>query len=378
MLAEVRTVLQNIARTRGDKVVAATGALASDEVSRTSLTPFRFSTISLPSREQFGAWRDFNASVVELSLQRGDDFEAEQVVWDLGSFVLTLATLPGAGRQCSWRHLPNDPFDHWRLVVTYPNRRSPNAALDTQRHISFRSLADPFEGVGAESEALSLFIPRDLFGANSEQFDRLPDSIPDTGLMQVLADYLVTLERRAPSLSQEELPNLVHATRTLVAACLAPTAERLKLAESPMAATLLARARHAIRRNLQSDDLGPQQLCRQLGVSRSKLYRLFEPLGGVVKYIHRQRLQGAHTALCDVGNSQHIVQIAENFGFTDASGFSRAFKQEFGYTPSEAREAAWGRIPPLPTIGRGIMSDMRDLGDLLRRLDLKHSTRPFA
>lgn len=344
----------------------------SNSVDQARVAPLQFSTLPYQKRERFEAYRDFNASVIELSLVESpdDDFLAEQDIWDLGSFVFTQASLPGAGYVRSWRHLSKDAIDHWCLVLPAGagDTAAQQAAPGARRHLSFRSLGRPFEGAAADTSVLTLFVPRDLFGASAGLLDQVPNEIPDTGLGQVLADYMLLLERRLPAIHRSELPALAEATRALVTACLMPSATHVTAAHDPITVTLRERARQIIRRNLRARDLGAETLCRDLGVSRSRLYRLFEPLGGVMRFIQRQRLLAAHAALSDIGDTQHIVQIAENFGFIDASGFSRAFRQEFGYTPREARDAAWAGMPRLPASGREPASRIEDLGDLLRCL----------
>jgi AraC-like DNA-binding protein len=86
--------------------------------------------------------------------------------------------------------------------------------------------------------------------------------------------------------------------------------------------------------------LEPKTLARLVGMSRSNLYRLFEDIGGVARYIQRERLLEAYAILSDLKKVQSISKIAEDFCFADASSFNRTFKREFGYTPSEARYAA--------------------------------------
>jgi AraC-like DNA-binding protein len=328
---------------------------------RPHIGPFRFSTKELGRSDQFEAYRTFCHPVIELSLPEGapEGFPAEQDVWDLGSMVLTEARLPGDRFERRWRHLTKDPLDHWCLVLVAPAE---------QRLIGFRSLARPFEGQAADSRVVSLFIPRELFGTEAGAFDHVPTVLPDTGLGRVLGDYLEILDHHMPEMEPAELPGLVTATRALLAACLVPTVDNLAAAHDPIVTTLRERARQVVRRHLRAPGLGPDLLCRELGVSRSRLYRMFEPLGGVMRYIQRQRLLAAHATLCDVAAARPIVQIAEDVGFSDASGFSRSFKLEFGYTPREARDAAFAGVPRPPAPGRLPPQTLENLGDLLRGL----------
>ena len=78
-------------------------------------------------------------------------------------------------------------------------------------------------------------------------------------------------------------------------------------------------------------------------MSRSNLYRLFEDTGGVARYIQRERLFEARAILSDPSTTRSISVISEDLCFADSSSFSRAFKREFGYAPSEARHAAISR-----------------------------------
>ena len=85
-------------------------------------------------------------------------------------------------------------------------------------------------------------------------------------------------------------------------------------------------------------DLGRERLCAVFGLSRSALYRVFGPAGGVEAVIRRQRLVAAGAVLRG-RRAVDIETVATRFGFTDASSFSRAFRREFGYPPSMARDA---------------------------------------
>ncbi|MGO4388635.1 helix-turn-helix transcriptional regulator [Microvirga sp. 2YAF29] len=95
---------------------------------------------------------------------------------------------------------------------------------------------------------------------------------------------------------------------------------------------------------MASPDFDSEQLCRLLAVSRSKLYRILECSGGVARFINRERLRDAHRRLGDPVKIQSIHSIAQDVGFEDHSTFSRAFRREFGYSPSEAREKAMAKF----------------------------------
>ena len=79
-------------------------------------------------------------------------------------------------------------------------------------------------------------------------------------------------------------------------------------------------------------------LCRLVGMSRSNLYRLLEPQGGVTSYIQHHRLMEARRRLSDSGNAQPVAVIAHDLCFADLSTFSRAFRASFGISPREMRE----------------------------------------
>jgi transcriptional regulator GlxA family with amidase domain len=74
--------------------------------------------------------------------------------------------------------------------------------------------------------------------------------------------------------------------------------------------------------------------------SRRKLYHLFERYGGVAHYIRSRRLAACHAAIVDPLETRQIYTIAYDHGFTDPAVFSRLFRAEFGYSPSEARNGA--------------------------------------
>jgi AraC-like DNA-binding protein len=88
-------------------------------------------------------------------------------------------------------------------------------------------------------------------------------------------------------------------------------------------------------------DIGVEDLCRRFHASRSKVYRLFEPHGGVGKFLQQQRLRRCFEdlRLADPRRAR-VADIAATWGYGDASGFSRRFRAEFGVPPSKVLGSA--------------------------------------
>lgn len=105
---------------------------------------------------------------------------------------------------------------------------------------------------------------------------------------------------------------------------------------------LLARALLAIDSRIGSPDLTPDWLGGRLGLSRTRLYRLFEASGGVSKAIWQRRLDAARAALVEPGDARRIGEIAYALGFSSEAHFARAFKARFGVTARDLRVSRRG------------------------------------
>ncbi len=86
--------------------------------------------------------------------------------------------------------------------------------------------------------------------------------------------------------------------------------------------------------HLENSDFSVDQLCSELAIGRSQLYRKIQALTGksIIEYINFHRLSTAMT-LVKEGNYT-LKEIAYKIGYNDNRYFSRAFKKEFGNPPS--------------------------------------------
>jgi AraC-like DNA-binding protein len=338
------------------------------------MTPDTFATQLLAPRDQFEAWREWCQPVLDVIPKHpaGDGFLAENHTWKLAGLAVSRTSGPPVHVVRTGSHLRRDPVDHW--ILSYCIRgahftRTARTSLEVPARVSFLwSLGEEFAYERTHADQIQFFMSRDTFRDIAPLLDAALGSVLDTPLGHLLGDYLLALERRLPTLTKADFPRLSNAVAAMVAAAIAPSAERVAIARPQIDLGRMERVRQAVRRHLRTPSLRPATLCRLVGMSRSNLYRLFEDAGGVARYIQRQRLLEAHAILSDPATAQSISAIAEDLCFADASGFSRTFRREFGYSPSEVRAAALAGLVPAATPRTGVMSDRANFSELLRGL----------
>ncbi|MGE8154623.1 transcriptional regulator FeaR [Pseudomonas vancouverensis] len=96
---------------------------------------------------------------------------------------------------------------------------------------------------------------------------------------------------------------------------------------------------NCIDQNIRSEDLCPEWLAREVGMSTRGLYRMFAKKGLVVaRYIKNRRLDLCAQSLRGSGKEQKLSVLGYSWGFSDSSYFSTAFKSRFGIAPGEYRK----------------------------------------
>lgn len=206
--------------------------------------------------------------------------------------------------------------------------------------LSIRSLTQPFSGHCSQVELLILYIPRDVYPHLAGTIDTLNGTSASSGLYGLLADYLLLLEARLPSLDEPAFRQIAEACEGMIASCLAPTPDTINAAKAQIAMTMRERAKRYIRSQIRLPELSPDQVAKALGISRTQLYRLFEGTGGVAKEIRSQRLIAAHASLADRAAKKQVSATAYEFGFSSPDEFGRAFRRQYGYSPKDARYLA--------------------------------------
>ena len=336
------------------------------------MTPDTFATQSLPPRDQLEAWREWHQPVLDFLPQQSTryGFLAEVHLWKLGGLAMNRTSVPPVGVARTKRNLRRDPIDHW--VISYCVRgthfmNTAGTAVEVPAKVPFlSSLGQEFLHERTHIDRVSFLMARDAFRDIAPLLDAACGSTRDTPLGHLLGDYMMALQRHLPDIMEADFPRLARAVGAMVAAAVAPSADRVAVARRQINVRRKERVRRVIRKHLRTPTFRSSILCRLVGMSRSNLYRLFEDTGGVARYIQRERLLEAHAVLTDPATKKSISAIAEDLCFADASSFSRTFRREFGHSPGEVRSAALaGHAPPaMPRSSEPAAGG--DFGELLR------------
>jgi AraC-like DNA-binding protein len=210
--------------------------------------------------------------------------------------------------------------------------------------ISIFDLSRPMHSETQHCRNLTLVLPRHLLFSKDVQNDALHGLLlkRSTSTARLIGSHLRALFEDLADISQAEAPAIVTATANLVSNLVGPQIADRSPPSPTVRGAMIMQIRRYIEQHIALPDLGPDHLCKMFGLSRASLYRLFEPIGGVTDYIRTRRLRAAFDMLANE-HQRTVGEIAYACGFADISAFSRAFRHQFGMSPSEVRDMGGSR-----------------------------------
>ncbi|GCB52371.1 helix-turn-helix domain-containing protein [Streptomyces sp. NL15-2K] len=166
--------------------------------------------------------------------------------------------------------------------------------------------------------------------------------LPASPLYDLVRTHIAHVHAHADALSADPgAAALGTATVELLRVLLTSAAGVDAYARPAMAESLVQRVLAYARRHLTDSDLTAARIAYAHDISVRALYRLCsEAELSLERWIIEQRLEGARTRLASpVGRTRTIASVARAWGFTDASHFTRRFKEAYGVTPRQWRQA---------------------------------------
>lgn len=296
----------------------------------------RFSTLGLPRAEQFDAVRSYYAGAVEFLTDRppsdrGFYFEEEQyavgplVAGVVRAEVARLRCFDGAVRRqighlcffCAGRQQESDSAPTVRMFDT---------AMPTRVEIG-------------HGHMFWLAVPTPLLQPHLFPGESLGDRLIGGRVGDILWTYLAALKVQLPALTQVEAPSIAAITINMLSPLIRALNRQIVVVRGrgdrrDRYADIQSRAHRYILDNLSDPELSVTGLCREIGVSRRTLHRVFAQEGGVRTYVLQRRLMEARQLLIQP-MAPSIEDVADRVGFNDPANFQRAFCRFFGHRVGE-------------------------------------------
>lgn len=310
---------------------------------------YRFSTAAYRGEPAFDAWRrqqllfDLSPSGRDIDLRC--EFDGRHLD---GLLVGRCAARLRPGQFIQARRdaavLSREPFDHYYFhlclggsIELTTNRGQVHAR---RGQIVVADMTRPSHWTWPRGRAAMLMVPRERLPAQARSMHGMrldPERYP-----------LLSVCLRAIARHQDRWPDpgtswLSHSLTALLTAYALGTAETIGDGHEAPLHRQRERIEAYIRAHLQSAALGPAQIGREVGVSRSVLYRIFAAEGGVRRFLQELRLQAVQREL-HAGAARArpcLGDLAWRYGFASASQFSHSYRRRFGHPP---REDAYPRI----------------------------------
>lgn len=322
-----------------------------------------FSTDAIPERERFDAWRSLIGLTHELTTE-APAFSAKLRSTQIGAMLVHVMDASPQAVHRNPERVRQDGLDHFVLHLSSASQsvvEGDRELLIPSGAVSINDVSRPHRRIAApEQGSLILSLPRDLVSDAISDTNLLHGQVLHGGLGGLLRDHITALASHADKVTRTTAPDLTQATIRMLAACVDPSADNVEQARPSLDAALVVRAKRYIEAHLSSPDLTPDAVCRGLHVSRSKLFRAFQLLGGVAAYIWKRRLEAVKRALIS-GSFDSVATVGLSYGFTNSAHLSRSFRREFGMSPTEFRE---NRERTYPHSSKLALSELGPAGQL--------------
>lgn len=296
---------------------------------------FHFSSADRPADEAFEAYRRLQGRGSEVVRTAGP-FRAEVRGWRLDGMLLFERRLNGMIHRRGGGFL-TDGYDYLSVhAVIDGDLHGDMAGRETAAGPGELLILDTSEPIVAEprnAHLLSASLARRLFEPIIGEPAALHGRTVGPPHARIVIDYLSSLARWAPT-ARRTRP-YAHGLVELLAGL---------LDESGAGGTewaQLNRARRAAVLRFVADHLGDRGLsaaaiAEGTGLSRSTLYRLLRPQGGVARLVQSRRIAAVRGALAR-GSEASLAALAEEFGFAGEAHMSRLFKRAYGQSPGAFR-----------------------------------------
>lgn len=339
------------------------------------LPTIRFHSDELPAREREDAWRAHIAPFFDVDPDRtagppGAPLAMQEIA-HLGAGLIGRTEAHAQLFTRDAARVAREGIDHFLVQVFLEGGGAMPDAAVAPGDMLVIDMARPHVMLNDSFAHVTLVLPRDADPAVARLLERLhgrPLAARDP-LVRLLGAHLAAVWEATPEMTPAQGAAAVRGVAGLIDVALGPAAARVEEAPREVAAAL----KRAIVEHMADDpgaEVTPEALARRFNVSRSMLYRMFAPEGGVLRRLRAMRLAKARRLLTEPGpapGGRSVAAIAWDCGFRSEAHFSRAFRDRYGLSPREARDAAKAGAASAPAPAEATEGDVmaRWLADLV-------------
>ena len=307
-----------------------------------------FTVDELKGSEKYDLWRESISCIFEVDTSkdvRSNRFSAKVDANMFGPLMLARTTT----EKHDWHRSPSimarDGMDHYMIqlfeagTMSWSDRRGEHEL--PQMGLIIFDLAQEAKSRTNAFTNLSLIVPRDMLEdqLNCQDDQHLRVLTGNEPMVQLLRDHMLSLKKLSGRMTSRQGVEVAPATVGLAAACLNAAISDDPRQQAGVAMAQVTRIRRFVEANLSRPDLSSGWIAAQVGVSRTKLYELFDAHGGVANYVRDRRLRRALLALADPSSAHRsIYDVALECGYSSDNAFSRAFRSRYGVSPVDIRQ----------------------------------------
>jgi len=321
----------------------------------------RFSTTAFAPEDGFDAYRNLYAGGSEVT-RLGPGFGAELEVRPLGDIVVFKRRLNDVAHERSSQRVQQDDFEHFVMQApvagSLVTQTAEGVRVVNAGEIIFFDARRPYQTRSKTVQLLTFSVARYIVERAFYGSDELHGRILPAERSPLLGDYMGSLTRHAGTLTGAGLSDSLNVFSELLAMTLRHSETQYGFSEAMR--SKLEMARRVVEDELPRPDLDPDRIAACIGMSRSRLYELFRPFGGVASYVQRRRAHRFRALLSQARDMRSMAELAFACGFASESHASRTFRDTFGMPPGQFRKRRNQDLKPSEPAGFEPMDGFND------------------